>query len=278
MQIVAVCSPIIALIISPVHLALIFPVYFSLAGRRVHPHFLFETLSYVIGIVLYLFLRRRSKDFLSAPLRLVIVATAVTGATIGAKLLFLLEDPALTLQHLHDPVYLLGGKTIVGALAGGLLVVEAMKRYIGIQQSTGDLFAIPLALGIAIGRIGCFLTGLADNTYGTTTTLPWGVDFGDGIRRHPTQLYEIVFLLVLIPCLYWVTRQIGGSGRFQTGDVFKLFMVGYMGCRLLCDFIKPYPRVLLGLGTIQWVCVLVLLYYANDVWRWIGPARAPSAS
>ncbi len=239
-----------------------------------HPHFLFEILSYVVAIALYLYLRKRSKDFLPAPLRLVIVAAAVAGATIGAKLLFLLEDPALTLQHLLDPTYLLGGKTIVGALAGGLLVVEAMKKYIGIHKSTGDLFAVPLALGISIGRIGCFLTGLSDNTYGTGTSLAWGVDFGDGIRRHPVQLYEVIFLLALIPLLYRVMQQIGTSARFQTGDVFKLFMVGYMGFRLLCDFIKPYPRVLLGLGTIQWVCLLVLLYYANDVWRWVGPTSS----
>ena len=236
-----------------------------------HPHFLFETLSYVVALVLYLFLRQRSKDFLPAPLRLVIVATATTGAAIGAKLLFLFEDPKLTLRHLHDPVYLLGGKTIVGALVGGLIVVELMKRYIRIQQSTGDLFAIPLALGIAIGRIGCFLTGLSDNTYGIATTLSWGVDFGDGVRRHPTQLYEIVFLLALIVLLYWTTRQLPVNTRFQPGDVFKLFMVGYMGFRFLCDFIKPYPQVLLGLGTIQCVCLLVLLYYANDVRRWIRP-------
>jgi phosphatidylglycerol:prolipoprotein diacylglycerol transferase len=258
-------------IISFSHLAVGFPVYILLAGRRIHPHFLFETLSYVAGISLYLFLRQRSKDFLSAPLRLVIVSTATTGATLGAKLLFLLEDPRLTLQHGHDPAYLLGGKTIVGALAGGLIVVELMKRYIGIQQSTGDLFAIPLALGIAIGRVGCFLSGLSDNTYGIATLLPWGVDFGDGVKRHPTQLYEVVFLLALIPVLYWVARRTPLNFRFKAGDVFKVFMVGYMGFRFFSDFIKPYPRVLLGLGTIQWVCLLVLLYYANDMRRWVGP-------
>jgi hypothetical protein len=96
----------------------------------------------------------------------------------------------------------MGGKTIVGALIFGLISVELIKRYIGLRQSTGDLYAIPLALGIAIGRIGCFLTGLSDNTYGTPTNLPWAINFGDGIPRHPTQLYEIIFLIALIPLLY----------------------------------------------------------------------------
>jgi prolipoprotein diacylglyceryltransferase len=49
---------------------------------------------------------------------------------------------------------------------------------------------LPLAIGIAVGRLGCFFAGLDDFTYGTPTTLPWGHDFGDGIARHPVQLYE----------------------------------------------------------------------------------------
>jgi phosphatidylglycerol:prolipoprotein diacylglycerol transferase len=222
----------------------------------------------------------------------------VAGAALGAKLLFWLEDPQLTWRHLRDPAYLIGGKTIVGALALGLLSVELVKRCIGLRQSTGDLYAIPLALGIAIGRIGCFLTGLSDNTYGTATNLPWAVRFGDSIPRHPTQLYEIAFLLLLIPILYHIPHSISPAKvfpaqkenchfaragaknphqaqlraqtpRFHSGDAFKFFMVAYMSFRLLCDFIKPYPRILLGLGGIQWACVLVLLYYSPDVARWL---------
>ena len=242
------------------------------------------------------------------------IAPAVAGAALGSKILFWLEDPRLTWHNLHNPAYLVGGKTIVGALIGGLITVEIAKRYIGIQQSTGDLYAIPLALGIAIGRIGCFLTGLPDNTYGTATNLPWGIDFGDGIPRHPTQLYEILFLLLLIPFLYSVilsevsaSRSEGDAqskdpdpektchfeegeanatanretccftphpshppARFLPGDAFRLFMIAYMAFRLLIDFIKPYPRIFLGLGGIQWACLLILLYYFRDVVRWLN--------
>ena len=59
---------------------------------------------------------------------------------------------------------------------------------------------------------------------------------------------------------------------FLPGDAFKLFMVAYMSFRLLCDFIKPYPRIFLGLGGIQWACVLILLYYSRDVARWLRAA------
>ena len=228
------------------------------------------------------------------PLRWAAVATAVAGAALGSKFLYWLEDPRQTLENLHNPAYWIGGKTIVGALIGGLLTVELTKRYIGLRTSTGDLYAIPLAIGIAIGRIGCFLTGLSDNTYGTPTNLPWGVDFGDGIRRHPTQLYEIIYLVLLIPLLYRVLRSIhyaavspaaipppANDQRPTTillpGDAFKLFMIGYMALRLLDDFIKPYPRLFLGLGGIQWACVLVLLYYLRDVMRWLHHSRALAA-
>jgi len=215
-----------------------------------------------------------------------VVAAAVGGAVLGSKVLFWLEDPHLTLLNLHDPAYLMGGKTIVGALVLGLIAVELMKCYLGLTQSTGDLYAIPLALGIAIGRVGCFLTGLTDNTYGVATALPWGVDFGDGVRRHPTQIYEIVFLLSLIPVLYWILRvvtrpnasAVGQRRRFHAGDAFKVFMASYMMLRLLCDFIKPYPRVFRGLGSVQWVCVLCLLYYSRDILRWAGVSGRAAVS
>jgi phosphatidylglycerol---prolipoprotein diacylglyceryl transferase len=190
----------------------------------------------------------------------------------------------------------MGGKTIVGALIFGLISVELFKRYIGVRQSTGDLYAIPLAIGIAIGRIGCFLTGLSDNTYGTPTTLPWAINFGDGIPRHPTQLYEILFLLALTPILYKIvilseaeasrseasaeskdpSRDDSATAParssldpFLPGDAFKSFMVAYLSFRFLSDFIKPYPRIFLGLGGIQWACLLTLLYYSRDMARWL---------
>ncbi len=188
----------------------------------------------------------------------------------------------------------MGGKTIVGALIFGLIAVELMKHYIGVRRSTGDLYAIPLALGIAIGRIGCFLTGLSDNTYGTTSNLPWAINFGDGIPRHPVQLYEIAFLLFLIPIVYQILKRSTGTtfgldslrpsqvegvrlvrndrtrrGLFVDGDAFKFFMVAYMSFRLACDFLKPYPRVFLDLEGIQWACIAMLLYYSPDMARWL---------
>ncbi len=79
------------------------------------------------------------------------------------------------------PLERLAGKSIVGAIAGGWLAVEGAKRLRGIECRTGDLLAIPLAAAIAIGRIGCLLTGAGDRTFGVATTLPLAFDFGDGV-------------------------------------------------------------------------------------------------
>jgi len=153
----------------------------------------------------------------------------------------------------------MGGKTIVGGLLGGTIAVEWIKRRLGIKERTGDLFAAPLVLGIAIGRIGCFFAGLTDGTYGTATTLPWGVDFGDGVRRHPTQLYEIVAMAGFYVVIRWF------AGRpHLTGDLFRLFLTGYLAWRLVIDSQKPEPRWG-GLTTIQWACLAGLAYYRRDI-------------
>ena len=152
---------------------------------------------------------------------------------------------------------------IVGGLLGGLIGVELAKKIIGWTRSTGDDFALPLIVGMMIGRIGCFLTGLDDHTYGTPTTWITGVDFGDGILRHPTQLYEIAFLFILGVLLFYLKRQ-----RLPEGTVFQLFMIGYLVFRLLIDFIKPTPHPYLIFNNVQMAAILGLIYYSRFVRRW----------
>ncbi len=236
-----------------------FPFYLPLGPLRLHAHFVFEALAYFVGYRVYLKQRTHSGDHLSARDRTWIVAAAICGAAIGSKLLYWLGDPALTGRRWNDVFYLMAGKTIVGGLIGGLIAVEAIKRRLGIVRRTGDLFAIPLCIGIAIGRLGCFLSGLSDDTYGIATDLPWGIDFGDGIRRHPVQLYEIVWLGVLAIWLAWLARK-----PHRGGDLFKGFMLGYFGFRLAIDFLKP-GIAFAGLTSIQWACVMMLLYYCRDL-------------
>ena len=240
-----------------------FPVYLHVGSLAIHPHLLFEAIAYTVGFRVYLKLRRQRGDHLPDFDRWWVIAAAALGAVLGSKLLFLFEDPRWSLQNIAQPGLLFSGKTIVGALIGGLFAVEFAKRRMGVTTRTGDLFALPLCVGIAIGRIGCFLTGIEDQTAGIATTLPWGVNFGDGIRRHPTQIYELVFLIALAAAILHVSRRPHASG-----DLFKIFMVGYFAFRLACDFLKPEIRVFAGLSSIQWACAFMLLYYASDIVRW----------
>jgi phosphatidylglycerol---prolipoprotein diacylglyceryl transferase len=243
-----------------------FPVYIAFRSLKIHPHLLFETAAYAIGFRIYLTLRKRAGDALDDGNRWWIIAAATMGAMVGSKLLYWCEDPALTLAHWRESAYLMSGKTIVGALIGGLFAVELAKQILGITRRTGDLFAVPLCVGIAIGRIGCFLTGLEDHTAGIVTSLPWRVNFGDGTPRHPTQLYESLFAPALGAYL-WRRMQ----RPFTPGDIFKGFMVAYFTFRLVCDFLKPDVRVFLGMSSIQLACVAMLLYYSPDWLRWLNP-------
>ncbi len=213
---------------------------------------MFETLGYVGGYALYRRERRRQGDALSEDKRWVVIAAAAIGALVGSRALGLLEQAPRMGLHWAD-VFRPGGKTIVGGLLGGWIAVEVAKRLSGIRSRTGDLFAIPLCVGIAIGRIGCFFAGLADDTYGKATTLPWGVDFGDGVRRHPTQLYELLFLLALAWVLWRWNKRPRVAGR-----IFRAFMAAYLGWRFLVDFIKPQPLVH-GMNWIQWACLAGLV-------------------
>jgi phosphatidylglycerol---prolipoprotein diacylglyceryl transferase len=246
-----------------------FPVYLRIWKVSLHPHYVMEFLAYAIAFQVYLALKRRFKDVISPAARWQLIAAATFGAVFGSRILAWLDDPILAWH-----AGLAGGKTIVGALVGGWIAVEVVKTKIGIPVRTGDLF-IPLAVGIAIGRVGCFLTGLSDQTYGSPTTLPWAIDFGDGIRRHPTQLYEIVFL-ILLSGLLWRGLKAVTRSSWQTGDVFRAFMIAYSLWRIGIDFLKPEPRVI-GMSAIQWACVRVVGYCWRDARRMFGAWRPLSA-
>jgi phosphatidylglycerol---prolipoprotein diacylglyceryl transferase len=238
-----------------------FPIYVWLGNWRIHPHLLCESLAYTAAFRLLLFNSRQGtlKDSQKTSL----IVGGMLGALAGAKLLVILQHIYLVWQDWRLWLLLLvRGKTVVGALLGGIIGVEFTKKQIGVTQSTGDAFVYPLILGTAIGRVGCFLTGLSDRTYGIATTLPWGVDFGDGIFRHPTQLYEIVFLLLLIFYLKFRSHY-----QIQVGDLFKFYVVSYLTFRFLIDFIKPDFHPILGMSVIQFACLFGIIYYRRSLIR-----------
>lgn len=234
-----------------------YPVYVTIASLHFPLHAVMETLGMFIGFRYFLYLRRRQGDQVQSNNRIWSIIGATFGALLGSRLLGALENPPGLLHADNLLVYIYQNKTIVGGLLGGLIGVESVKKLIGEQQSTGDLFTYPLILAMIIGRIGCFSMGIYEETYGVPTSLPWGMDLGDGLLRHPVALYEIVFLLLLWQGLRLVSRRYS----LVSGARFKLFMISYLLFRLLLDFIKPGYRFAFGLGSIQLACLAGLIYY-----------------
>jgi phosphatidylglycerol---prolipoprotein diacylglyceryl transferase len=228
-------------------------------------HWVFELLAYATGFRLYLALRRRDPHYALADRdsNLVVLVCAAVGAAAGSKIAYWLYDPSTAFADFPDWRALLGGKSIVGALLGGLIGVELGKLGVGVCRSTGDLIWPGLLVAMLIGRVGCLFTALRDGTAGSPTSLPWGVDFGDGIARHPAPFYEILFLALLGTWL-WRYRD-----RFVLeGDAFRAFLASYLLFRLIEDFFKPMPTAYLGLlSGLQLLCLGGLLYYARDIPR-----------
>jgi len=149
------------------------------------------------------------------------------------------------------------GHSIAGAIAGGIVGVEFYKWFKGIRGSTGARFVAPLAVGIAVGRWGCFFAGLPDFTYGIPTTLPWGVDFGDGIPRHPVQIYESLAMLIFLTIYL---HAIAHGRAFFLRQGFYLFVGYYALQRFLWEFLKPYPAVVGPFNLFHILCAVMLCY------------------
>jgi prolipoprotein diacylglyceryltransferase len=235
-------------------------------------HALFEALAYAAAGALYADLRRRRGDVIGSEDRLSVLVGAALGAAFGSRLLFWLCEPAEMISRWREPAYWLSGKTIVGGLLGGWIGVEWMKKRIGVTKSTGDLFVPPLIAGIAVGRVGCFLAGPSDHTAGDPTVLPWGIAVEDGIARHPVAVYEILFLLSLLPALKILGRRFGAPG-----DQFRLFLFFYLVFRFFVDFLKPEPPpIAFGLTTIQIACAAGAVWCSQLLRRGSLTAVAPA--
>ena len=239
-------------------------------------HVVLEAAAFAIGGFLYWRGSNTAAPGKDAISRLGIVAGAALGAAIGSRLLYVLQYwTALSDQPWQ---MWLGGKTIVGALLGGLLGVELAKRGLGWRESTGNRFVTPLIVAMIIGRIWCQLSGVTDLTYGNETTLPWAWDYGDGVPRHPTSLYEIAALIVIA----WLVHR-PRFGR-EPGDRFRMFMFSYLLLRLGLEFLKPpfgpaASGVLMAdrwgpLAAIQWACLIGLAYYLPASKRWLHVQEA----
>lgn len=208
-------------------------------------------------------LGRGAKEGLGLPSaqRLTLSVGAVCGGFLGAKLPF-----AAAAGLFSKAAWLSDGRTVLGGLVGGYLGVEAGKALLGLHLKTGDAFAVPAAAGIGVGRLSCYF---ARCCYGTPTAMPWGTDFGDGVLRHPAQLYEMGFHLAAAGALWDLRRR----GLFRR-QLMKLYILAYLAYRFLSEFIRPEPRLMGPLTAYQAAALALAPVFAG---LWVLDARPPAA-
>ncbi|OSM04203.1 prolipoprotein diacylglyceryl transferase [Magnetofaba australis] len=156
------------------------------------------------------------------------------------------------------------GRSILGALVGAILTVELYKLMRGVRGSTGYIYALPFCVVVALGRLGCFLSGLDDHTHGLPTDLPWGWDYGDGTPRHPVQLYESAAMAATALFLLW---RLWRAPEWVIHYGFYGVVGIYGAQRFVWEFHKPYGPLAGGLNLFHWLCLGLMAYSLWMVWR-----------
>ncbi len=238
-----------------------FPVLFQLGGFQVTSFGAMVALGALLGVwVLSRELRARSLAADAGNLGL----WALMGGLLGAKLLFVAEHAGQA--ALPTLLFDRGGLSWFGGLAGGLAagLFAAWRSRLSLLPLLAAA-APALAIGQAVGRIGCFLVG---DDYGRPTSLPWGVAFPRGLpptlaRVHPTQLYEALLLAALALLLVrWRRRGVDD----------RRLLAAYLGIagaeRFLIEILRVNARVALGLTVAQWASLaLVVASVGLLLWR-----------
>lgn len=191
-----------------------------------------------------------------------IIGIAGLAGIVGARLYHVLESPS---EFFADPWPLLisrFGFAWFGGLLGGFAALLILARREKIPTLIFlDACSPAAAVGYAIGRIGCLLSG--DGDYGMSTTLPWGMSFPNGVvptteRVHPTPLYEF-FAWMLIAYILW---QIGVrflQQKKSAGLVFCAYLVLTGIARFLVEMIRLNPRSFFGMSNAQTASALSVL-------------------
>lgn len=159
-----------------------------------------------------------------------------------------------------------GGKSILGAIVGGWLAVTVVKRHIGLRRPTGDLFAVALCAGEAVGRWGCFFGGCC---YGVPSGVPWAV-WQHGAWRHPTQAYSSLAAFVILAVLWRYAQN-------KPPENALFYAQGFLMCaaRFAIEFWRAGHGVYAGLSAAQWACLAGMLFFGG---RWVLLTRRVEAA
>ena len=190
-----------------------------------------------------------------------LLMAAIVGVPAGiifARLLHVIDRWEYYSQNLGQ---IIGGDglSIYGGILGALLAIWIYSRYSKLNLGhLLDVVAPGIAIGQAIGRVGCTLNGCC---YGDNTTVPWGIEYtnpnsygyGAGVV-HPTQVYEIIFLVTLFIILYKLRGKLKPDGSLA-----MVYFAGYAVWRFFVDFIREGTPFLFGLHQAQVIAIVILI-------------------
>jgi len=234
------------------------PIAFQLGAVKVHWYEIIMALAYFIGAYLSIYLakfKNISKDNI-LDFMLYLIPAAIIGARLGHVI-------ANWSYYSINPINIL--KLWKGGLAfhtGFFLVIIVMIFYCKKRNikffDLADILVIPLALGLAIGRIGNLIN---EEILGKVTSLPWAITI-QGIKRHPSQIYELISNLAIGSYLFYLFK----NKKLPSGFLFWTFVAIYSIIRFFLDFLKDWPPVIYNLSWAQlfsiplFIISLVMLY------------------
>lgn len=172
---------------------------------------------------------------------------ALVGGLVGSRIYYIIENYDQVKHDLVGNLFSGSGLVWYGGVIGGAIGVLAWAKWRG-MLSLGllDLASVPLAMGYAIGRIGCQISG--DGDYGKVSNLPWAMGYPKGtvptppgVKVQPTPIYETVSMGLIA---WWLWRM---RDRFRPGALFAFYLVLSGAERLLVEFVRRNHRVLAGL-------------------------------
>ncbi|MDH7499696.1 MAG: prolipoprotein diacylglyceryl transferase, partial [candidate division NC10 bacterium] len=247
------------------------PILFKIGPFTLHTYGLFISMGVLLAIALAA--REARREGLDPQKMLDLGFYLLVASIIGSRLLFVL---IFYPDYLHRPwaIFKLweGGLVFYGGFVLALAVgIWYLRRNRLPLWRTADLWAAPLALGHALGRIGCFSAGCC---YGKPSSVPWAVTFSDpqslailGVPLHPVQLYETLSNFLLF-CFLFLFRRFR---RFE-GQVFWLYVLLYSLLRFLLEFYRgdargfllpPYLSISQGISIPLAVASLIMLSHLS---------------
>ena len=245
---------------------------FAFAGFAIPTHELFVFLGALAGAIVFAVETRR-RGSSDERLLWIIAGTLMFGA-LGAKLATVWRYVAVSGDSSFEGMILRGGRSILGGLAGAYVGAHLTKRLVGYPRKTGDLFAPAVALGMAIGRVGCFLS----EQVGTPTTMPWGLRLSDatlaripncsycvpGVALHPSFLYEIAFHAAAFAVIwFWLRHK-----QVAAGEILTLYIAAYGLFRFFVEFVRGNDIAWMGLTRPQlFLIVTIPLLLGRIAWK-----------